>query len=389
MKTVNIVSSLLVVFLLVGCGGTSSNRTFMPQQISDPIFSLLPSSFEQQTEIVNNCDGASPSYVVTYNTVETQNATFEVVAEAGGLITGTPIPPSLEIQLEARLSAALSKEYGVNVERGHELPLIIPNGKKVQHVITWKVTRVKGLFDVLYENGTAQVAFNKIADVELYERQSEELSCDGSNVIALTQPPTSNAENAVSSPVPLATTPPPTKSISYNSSDIATELNSIFGSENWFCFPDRGDAVGIKKLASEVLIQDPMVKVDTYLGTYTSGRTPYGIGATVWLNTWVPQEECPARQETAIAEWRDADLADNSSFNESRIDTLFGAGNWQCVPEFAYAVKITNLPAGTPVQYPFTALDNDSGRYGVGETTPNSGPATVWLANSISQNDCP
>lgn len=371
------ITAILALPLLTGCGGPQNNGYLMPQQINEPAISLLPPTFEPQTERINNCDGASPNYLVSYKTIESQNATFEVVVEAGGLVTGTPIPTALEIQLEAKIAASLSKQYGINIERNHELPLVIPTGKKVEHIITWKVTRIRGIIDVVYGDGTAQVAFNKIASIELYDRQSADLPCD-ENVAVVTQP----QQNITAEPVVIVTTPPPT-------SGIAAQLDAIFGQDRWFCFPDRGDAVGIKKLASEVTIQSPLVKVDTYLGTYTSGKTPYGIGATVWLNTWVPQEECPASQAAGIAAWKSASLADSLSFGKSRMDTLFGTGNWQCVPNFDYAVKVGNLPTGTSIQYPFTAVDTSSGRYGVGETIPQSGAATVWLAGSIPQSDCP
>ncbi len=189
-------------------------------------------------------------------------------------------------------------------------------------------------------------------------------------------------QNVSESEVVINTSLPPTLPPVSNSG-VSAQLDTIFGSGNWFCFPDRGDAVGVKRLP-EATIQSPITKVDTYLGTFTSGKTPYGIGATVWLNTWVSQEECPANQTTGLVEWKSARLADNAPFTKSRVDALFGAGNWQCVSGFAYAAKVNNLPAGTPIQYPITAVDNSSGRYGVGETMPESGSVTVWLAESIS-----
>lgn len=175
---------------------------------------------------------------------------------------------------------------------------------------------------------------------------------------------------------------------SQSNSGIAPQLDSIFSTGNWFCFPDRNDAVGVK-VSNEANIESLIVKVDTYLGTYTSGSIPYGIGATVWLDTFIPTEECPAHQLSSIDEWRSARSRDTDSFDRSRMDALFGNGDWSCVPSFPYAVTVVNLPAGTAIQYPITAVDNASGRYGVGEAMPQSGSATVWLAGSIPQNDCP
>lgn len=199
-KSIAAIALILPLLLAAGCGTSSGGGNSVPQQISEPEISFLPPEYEHQTERINNCDGASPNYLVNYKTIETQNATFEVVVEAGGLVTGTPIPTALEIQLEAKIAASLSKQYGINVERNHELPLIIPTGKKVEHVITWKVTRIKGIIDVLYQQGTAQVAFSKIANIELYDRKSQELPCDESASLIATQAPVATEAPAVTSP---------------------------------------------------------------------------------------------------------------------------------------------------------------------------------------------
>lgn len=387
-KTPFSITGLVIVSLLAGCGGSPPASYIPPQQISEPILSELIPTFEQQTERVNNCDGANPTYIVTYKTIEAQNATFEVIVGAGGLISGTPIPQTLEIQLEAKIAASLSKQHGVTVEKNHEIFLENTPGKYVEHVITWNVTRVKGMIDVLYGDGTAQVAFTKISNVELRDRRSNEISCDVNTVEV---PPLGNLtlteEVTSTNPVEIATTPPPTQRQQSNS-EVSSQLNSIFGVNNWFCFPDRSDAVGVR-ISNEARIESPIVKVDTSNGSLTSGRIPYGGGATVWLNTFVPTDECPSNQLSSISAWRTARSSDSVPFDKARINSLFGAGNWKCTPNFPYAVTVVNLPAGTLIQYPFTSIDNSSGKYGVGDTMPQSGGATVWLAGSVPQGDCP
>lgn len=375
----------IILIMTIGCGG-SQNGYLMPQQINEPVFSEIAPSFEQQVEKVNNCDGANPTYVTSYKTIEAQNATFEVVVGAGGLITGTPIPQTLEVQLEAKIAASLSKQFGVTVEKNHEIFLENTPGEYKEHVITWKVTKVRGLIDVVYGDGTAQVAFNKIANVELFDRRSTDISCD-TNAIVLTPSTDATLDITSAAPKEIGTTPPPAPPQQTNSG-VSAQLNSIFGAGNWFCFPDRSDAVGLKN-SNEANIASPIIKVDTAIGTYTSGRIPYGVGATIWLDTYVPSEECPTSQQASIVKWRAARSADTNSFNKARMDSLFGSGGWKCVASFPYAVTVVNLPAGTAIEYPFTAVDNSSGRYGVGEIMPQSGSATVWLAGSIPQNDCP
>ena len=390
-KKINLTVMILVISLLAGCGGGQQpSLPPMPQQINEPEISEFTSSYEPQVERVNNCDGATPTYLVSYKTIESQNATFEVIVGGGGLVTGTPIPEMLQVQLEAKIAASLSKQFGITVERNHELSLEIPDGKKMKHTIMWKVTKVKGIIDVVYGNGTPRVEFNKIANIELYDRQSEELSCNEGADLFTSQPLTDAPQNIPTNTATIiGTTPPPTSNAAALSttpplnSGVANQLDSIFSRGNWFCFPDRSDAVGVK-VSNEATITSPIVKVDTAIGSYTSGRIPYGGGATVWLSKSVSTDECPSNQMSSITAWRSARSADTASFDKSRMDSLFGAGNWRCVPSFPYAVTVVNLPSGTAIQYPFTSIDNSSGKYGVGETMSQSGSATVWLAGSIS-----
>lgn len=191
MKKNQFISIVLATFILVGCGTPAGNTYIAPQQISDPQIAEITPTFEIQIERINNCDSANPTYNVSYKTIETQKASFEVSVGAGGLVTGTPVPSVLEVQLEAKITAALAKDYGLTTEKNHDITLENPKGSYLEHTIEWKVTRVKGLIDVIYGDGVAQVAFDKIANVELYNRTSKALSCDGSG--ATTLPSTSES----------------------------------------------------------------------------------------------------------------------------------------------------------------------------------------------------
>lgn len=171
---------MVAVFVLSSCGTPQNGSSYIvPQQISDPKISEITPIYETQIERVNNCDGTNPTYNVSYKTIEAQRASFEVSVGAGGLVTGTPIPSVLEVQLEAKITAALAKDYGLTTEKNHDLTLGNAQGTFLEHTITWKVTRVKGLIEVIYGDGIAQVGFEKIANVELYDRTSKSLGCNG------------------------------------------------------------------------------------------------------------------------------------------------------------------------------------------------------------------
>jgi hypothetical protein len=175
-----VIAILVTAFILASCGTPQNgNNYIVPQQINEPKISEITPVYETQIERVNNCDGTNPTYNVSYKTIEAQKASFEVSVGAGGLVTGTPIPSVLEVQLEAKITAALAKDYGLTTEKNHDLTLDNVQGTFLEHTITWKVTRVKGLIEVIYGDGVAQVGFEKIANVELYNRTSNSLGCDG------------------------------------------------------------------------------------------------------------------------------------------------------------------------------------------------------------------
>jgi hypothetical protein len=183
MKKKFLISILVTAYVLVGCGSPQQASTYIaPQQINEPTIAEITPIFETQIERVNNCDGTNPTYNIGYKTIQAQKASFEVSVGAGGLATGTPIPAVLEVQLEAKITAALAKDYGLTTERNHDLTLDNVQGTFVEHTITWKVTRVKGLIEVVYGDGIAQVGFEKVANVELYDRTSKPLGCDGQSV---------------------------------------------------------------------------------------------------------------------------------------------------------------------------------------------------------------
>lgn len=286
MKTFNLYLSIGIVLLLASCGEPPSSGYPQPQQIGDPVVTLLPPAYEYQTERINNCDGASPNYLVSYKTVESQNATFQVVVEAGGLITGTPIPAALEVQLEAKINAALSKQYGITIERDHQLPLEIPNGKKVEHVITWKVTRIEGLIDVYYQNETAQVAFNRIASVELYDRTSTDLSCD-TNVIDLTPPADATLDIASTTPEEISTTPPPTKIQNTESISINGTLYLLpNASVSPFCIAQEIHTQGENKINYDINVPKGWVMAWSSYKAYWPGNQYLDSGLLVIIGPW-------------------------------------------------------------------------------------------------------
>jgi hypothetical protein len=168
-----------------------------------------------------------------------------------------------------------------------------------------------------------------------------------------------------------------------------SELDALFGAGNWFCFPDREDGVGVKKLPPRFTVGPLLRHVDTYLGRYGVGQITPTAGATVELRYPLPQTDCPPRQLAALATWRSERVNDQAHLTQARVNQLLGSGNWQCLDEYPYAVSVTRLENDLPVAYPITFVTHyDSTGFGVGEVVPGGGAATVWLAGTVARNQC-
>jgi hypothetical protein len=222
MKSKKFVLIMVTAIMLVGCSTPQSGNGYIPpQQINEPKIEEISPVFETQIERVNNCDGTNPSYNVSYKTIEEQRANFEVSVGAGGLTKGTPIPFLLEVQLEAKITAAIDKDFGLTTERKHEITLNNVQGTYLEHTITWKVKRAKGIIEVIYGDGIAQVGFEKIANVELYDRTSKTIGCDSTANFKPTE-----IESTETPLVSLQTEPPPTEQ---QSSGVCQESGGASG----------------------------------------------------------------------------------------------------------------------------------------------------------------
>jgi hypothetical protein len=169
-----------------------------------------------------------------------------------------------------------------------------------------------------------------------------------------------------------------------------SDIDTLFGEGNWFCFPDRENGVGVKRTPYNFTVGPLLRRVDTYQGQYGPGQTvPAAIGATVELQRPLPQADCPAHQLTALTTWQADKANDGEPFTEARINSLVGSGNWRCLDEFPYAVSVNQLADDLSVVYPIAFVTHyDSVGFGVGEIVPKGHAATVWLGRSLTDKEC-
>ena len=204
-------------------------------------------------------------------------------------------------------------------------------------------------------------------------------------VLTTSAPPVSQPTNTVAEPKQTATVQ---QSVSLSRAEA--EIDALLGAGNWFCFPDREDGLGVKRIPPSFIVKSPLRLIVTYRGNYNVGQVVPQIGATVELEKPLLQSECPLAQLQPLADWTSARDSDLRPFDQSRMNELLGASNWRCVSEFSFAVSVNKLLSDLYVQYPVTFVTYyDSTGYGVGETVPKGQQATVWLGGSIPKNQCP
>lgn len=168
-----------------------------------------------------------------------------------------------------------------------------------------------------------------------------------------------------------------------------TKLDDLFKVGNWFCFPDRLDAVGVRRLTPSFSVPSLLDRIDSPNGTFRSGNVaPGGSAATAWLSEgFLPRNQCPTNQLAALTAW---DTVNTQPPNRTLVDTSVGANNWRCdTKDGLFFIKISRLTAAFSVAYPFTTIDYAGIKYGVGDVIPvQGGQATGWVAQVLPDSEC-
>lgn len=178
----------VMAIILTACGTSPTVQVpeagFGSSTIKEPQIGAPYTEIIIQEVGTSNCDGANPTTTVSRSLVQEQTTFFEVAVEAGGLIRGTPIPTVLEAELEAKIKSVLGSNLGNKHEQAISTVLETQPGQARKHRIYWNETKVKGVIDVVYQDGTATLNFEKVIKIELLDRTSEALSCDGNGASA-------------------------------------------------------------------------------------------------------------------------------------------------------------------------------------------------------------
>lgn len=340
----------------------------------------------------NNCSGgAEMSQTVerAYTVSRTVDLGTAITVDAGGR---AGIPGVGEVGVGAAVASHYNVSYGSEETVTRSVTVKAPSGSHILHTVRQNMIWETGT--VMIPGVAEPIPYRFRKDFSMETLPPANIGCPGQAVQPL---PTDTSTDAESSsgrepqePVVIAS-PPTNTPLSASSGITAGQLDSWFGSGNWFCFPDRTNGIGVRSLPVNVTVMAPMRYIDTYYGRTTSGDTaPSVTGATVELTEALPVSQCPGWQQSALSSWSSSRGSGRQITTGAQMDGLFGAGNWGCLPDYPFGAKVYFYNANFGIEYPFTTADiSDGTKYGVGETVNPNGEMTVWFAGSIPREQCP
>lgn len=170
----------------------------------------------------------------------------------------------------------------------------------------------------------------------------------------------------------------------------AADIDRVIGQNNWFCFPDRLDAIGVRSWPLGGKIDWPLSSVDKG-SKYVRGEVVPGTGgATAWLSGTLPASECPGvstpptptptnvanATEVPLTATPTATPASSSSISEM-LDAML-PGQWTRFDDRRNAVAV-NATESWDIQYPVALCQNQGVDYT--DVCP-LGSSTAWLTEN-------
>lgn len=340
----------------------------------------------------SNCNGTSParteverSRTIKYEAEVSGGSSLDAGGELG-------IPDLGKIQVGAVLAAEYGVSYGESETIRRQVDITTAAGSHLLHIVeqveywdTGSITIIVG------EEKQAQYPYRFRTGFGVIALEPQPLPCPSptpqaeEEVVevqstATADFPATPAPSPTTGMVPTATIVPATAtSAAPSRSDI---LDQTFGAENWFCFPERQDAVGVTVLLTDLTFTDemPFQSIEKDGRRYSRGEMIQGgEGVTVWY--FVPVSECPADQALPT-------VLENPT--RQKLDALVGTGNWRCYPNnVPNAIVIESVPSSFVVRSPISNVDKNSQKYGFNRSVPAVGPATAWLQGNLPRDQCP
>ncbi|MCA9974255.1 MAG: hypothetical protein KC413_00840 [Anaerolineales bacterium] len=370
---------LLLMALVLATACTSTEREGEPVSDANIQVHVFPGETEKrlisdENIVQDNCDGSAE----TSQTV-TREHTVQYTLEVGSELTvsaegNVGIPKIGEVGLGAEVAAHYSVTYGRQETISRAVTVAAAPKSHIQHTIQQFEVWDTGEVLIVAGEQSQRLPYSFRRDFSIEAVAPANIGC--------------SSESSISDGTQEPTVVEPTVGSGETLTKI--DMDNLFGVENWFCFPDRQNGVGLHLVQSSFEVVSPLRYVDTNEGRFSPGQTvPPWSGGTAELTRSLLRSECPEYQLSPLAEWDQARNNETQQFNKTRIDNLFGSGNWSCIPDYSFGVKVLYLNEDTYIQYPLTTADGPSGKYGVGDTIPGGTEITAWLAGPISRSECP
>jgi len=174
------------------------------------------------------------------------------------------------------------------------------------------------------------------------------------------------------------------------SSVTKAQLDSLVGDGNWFCFPHTGQQVGIN-IMTQFTVKSPIKTIEYWDKIYNQGELVKSFGgATANLIGTLDQSECPSWQQGALQKW--LEQPDTLKVNKQYMDNLLGSTHWTCnfSGDRVDFVKIQGGIDKLLLQYPFSSLDSQDHKYGIGQsvTIPEGVLGTLWIVGVYPKSEC-
>lgn len=390
---VNYRSVLLIVLLILAgvtaaCGVTPGE----PVVMQGPEVFVFPMATEEvlissEDILQNNCDGsaeASDTIERSHTVLRTLELGTGITVDAGGR---AGIPGIGEVGIGAAVASHYQVSYGTEETVTRSVTVAAKEGTSIQHTVRQFEVWETGEILVSAGGANQQIPYRFRKDFSMERLPPANLGCPGPGAQPL--PPTSEPDTGGEESG--GQTQAVTEAPAAVSGITSGQLDGLFGSSNWFCFPDRTNGVGVKSLPVNFTVAAPLRYVDTFRGRYQVGDTePGATGATVELTSALPPGQCPGWQQEALASWAAARSTGRQISSAGQLDSILGQGNWACLPDYPFGARVFFFNSDLRIEFPFTTVDvSDGSKHGVGETVNPNGEMTVWFAGAVPREECP
>jgi hypothetical protein len=332
--------------------------------------------YEEQI-LQENCNGTAEMS----QTVERQHTVAHTLEMGGGVTVSVDGKVSLSEIGEVGVGTEVAQTYNVSYGREEQIKRSVrvaaKEGTYVQHTIRQYEIWENGEILLVAGNKNTRLPYSFRRDFAIETVAPANIGC----------PPPQSV-----SPTPTIQLPTSSPPVNSDSSQLTGQtLNTLFGLDNWFCFPDRTNGVGVKFLPINFQVQAPLRYIDTFRGRSTVGEIDLGgTGATAELTESLPIAHCPSWQQQALTAWISLSTSNQRIVSSLQLDERFQKDNWGCLSDYRFGVRVFYLATDLRIEFPITTVDMyDGSKHGVGETIPAGGEITVWFAGSIPVEQCP